>query len=171
MKKIYLVRHGVTDWNLEKRCMGRTDIPLNEQGREQAQEIAKKMANIEIDICYASPLLRAKETAETICKGRNIEIIPDDRLMERDCGRAQGQIVTDWSIYIDDETAEDADSMMARVKSFVETLKNESHERILVVSHSGPIKHIRHLLVTPNEEFDYQRWLIGNCEICEIELG
>ena len=43
MKKIYFVRHGVTDWNQDKRCMGRTDIPLNEKGKEQARQLAGKI--------------------------------------------------------------------------------------------------------------------------------
>lgn len=176
MKKIYFVRHGMTDWNQNKRCMGRTDIPLNKKGKEQAWQLARKIGKELADklaeelVCYTSPLKRAKETAEIICAGKRIEIIPDDNLLERDCGRAQGQIVTDWSLYEGDETAENEESMMMRAKSFVETLKNEPRDHILVVSHSGPIKHIRHLFVTPNEKFDYQRWQIGNCEVCKIEL-
>ena len=153
--------------------MGRTDIELNEKGRKQAQELAEKINNLKIDICYASPLKRAKETAEIICadQSKNIGIIPDERLLERDCGIASGQIVTDWAIYESDQTAESEESMMARAKSFLETIKKSSQEHILVVSHSGPIKHLRHLLVTPDEDFSYTKWQIGNCELCEIVVS
>jgi len=68
---ILLVRHGETDWNREGRYQGRTDIPLSETGRTQVAALGKRLADVAIKIAYASPLSRAKTTAEAVLAGRN----------------------------------------------------------------------------------------------------
>ena len=66
--KIYLARHGQTDWNVEHKAQGRTDIPLNEVGLEQAKALGESIKNLSFDVCYASPLLRAKKDSGDCCK-------------------------------------------------------------------------------------------------------
>ena len=63
---IYIVRHGQTDWNVEGRNQGRTDIELNETGIKQAEEIAKKLEGKKFDMVFSSPLKRAYKTAQII---------------------------------------------------------------------------------------------------------
>lgn len=87
---LYIMRHGKTDWNELYKLQGRTDIPLNAAGRKMAEEARDEYKDINFDICYCSPLSRARETAEIFLKGRNIEIIPDDRLMEMSFGIYEG---------------------------------------------------------------------------------
>lgn len=87
---LYIIRHGKTDWNVLHKLQGRTDIPLNEEGRRMAQKAAETYKDIHFDICYCSPLKRAKETAEILLDGRNIPIICDDRLKEMSFGRYEG---------------------------------------------------------------------------------
>ena len=60
---LYIMRHGKTDWNIQHKLQGRTDIPLNEEGRQMAKQAREDYLNIPIDICYCSPLIRARETA------------------------------------------------------------------------------------------------------------
>jgi probable phosphoglycerate mutase len=84
------MRHGKTQWNAKHKLQGRTDIPLSDEGREMAWKAAKEYANVHFDICYCSPLIRAKETAQIVLKGRNIPIITDDRLMEMCFGEYEG---------------------------------------------------------------------------------
>src|SRR5690606_6630523 len=62
MTLFYLVRHGETDWNLERRVQGSSDIPLNETGRRQAARTARLLARRSWDAIYSSPLSRAMET-------------------------------------------------------------------------------------------------------------
>ena len=64
--KIYFVRHGETDWNKERKIQGQVDIPLNEFGRHLARETAKGLRDVPFDVCFTSPLGRARETAEII---------------------------------------------------------------------------------------------------------
>lgn len=87
---LYIMRHGKTDWNVKRKLQGRIDIPLNEEGRRMAKEAGKEYRNIHFDICYCSPLIRAKETAEIVLKGRNIPIIIDERLKEMGFGIYEG---------------------------------------------------------------------------------
>ncbi len=87
---LYILRHGKTDWNNELRLQGRTDVPLNDEGREMAEVAREEYKDVHFDICYSSPLQRAKETAEILLRGRNVPIITDDRLMEMSFGDYEG---------------------------------------------------------------------------------
>ncbi len=87
---LYIMRHGTTDWNVRLKLQGRTDVPLNDAGRELAKKAAEEYKNVHFDICYCSPLKRAKETAEIMLEGRNIPIIPEERLIEMSFGEYEG---------------------------------------------------------------------------------
>ena len=87
---LYIMRHGRTDWNDLHKMQGRTDIPLNDCGREMAEQAREEYKDVNFDICYCSPLSRARETAEILLKGRDIPIIYDDRLLEMSFGIYEG---------------------------------------------------------------------------------
>ena len=72
---IFITRHGQTDWNLERRVQGQTDIDLNETGRLQAEEVREKLLGEDLDLIICSPLKRARHTAEAINRGRNLPIL------------------------------------------------------------------------------------------------
>lgn len=96
--KLYIIRHGQTDWNRVRRLQGRTDIPLNEWGRRVARLTREGLKDVAFDVAFTSPLVRAKETAEIILKGRNVPVIEDKRLIEVDFGGYEGE-----SFQLDDE--------------------------------------------------------------------
>ena len=87
---LYIIRHGKTDWNELHKLQGRTDIPLNESGRKMARDAGQRYKEINFDICFCSPLVRAKETAELLLEGRDVPIIEDDRLKEMSFGIYEG---------------------------------------------------------------------------------
>ncbi|MCR4779794.1 MAG: histidine phosphatase family protein [Ruminiclostridium sp.] len=87
---LYIMRHGRTDWNDLRKLQGRTDIPLNDVGRKMAARAAEEYRDVHFDICFCSPLIRAKETAEIFLKNRDVPIITDDRLMEMCFGEYEG---------------------------------------------------------------------------------
>ena len=87
---LYIIRHGKTDWNEIHKLQGRTDIPLNEEGRAMARAAAAEYKDIHFDVCYCSPLVRARETAELLLAGRDIPIITDERLVEMSFGIYEG---------------------------------------------------------------------------------
>lgn len=85
---IYLARHGQTQWNIEKRICGRADIPLTEEGYNQAVLLAEqaKMLTDPITQVICSPLIRAKETAQIVANQLGLPVIVDERLIEMDFG-------------------------------------------------------------------------------------
>ena len=90
MTTVFVVRHGATDWNLEKRAQGQADIELNEEGRTQALKTAKELAEEPITAVYSSDLKRAVHTAHPIAEPRGLEIVADARFREIDQGDWEG---------------------------------------------------------------------------------
>jgi broad specificity phosphatase PhoE len=100
---IYLARHGQTAYNHSRRFQGQMDIPLDDTGRQQAKDLAVRVAELGLVALWASPLARARETAEAVAEHLDLPIQFDDRLMETHTG-----IWTDR--YYDDLKAEDSEA-------------------------------------------------------------
>ena len=86
MAKLYLIRHGETDYNNSLRFQGQTDIPLNQKGIEQAESAADFLRNIPLQAIYTSTLIRAKTTAEIIARAKGMELQETDALREMSFG-------------------------------------------------------------------------------------
>ena len=79
---IILVRHGQTEYNVQERLQGQIDIPLNDNGIQQANALAEYLKDTKIDVVVTSPLQRANVTGLTVAKYHNLNVTTDDRLME-----------------------------------------------------------------------------------------
>lgn len=88
--KIFVIRHRQTEWNVLKKMQGFADIPLNERGLEQANEAKINLIDKTYDIVFCPPLIRAKQTATIVNEDKNIDIIYDKRLRERNYGEFEG---------------------------------------------------------------------------------
>lgn len=88
---LYIMRHGKTEWNAEHKLQGRTDIPLCEEGRQMAKNAHEEYKDVHFDVCYCSPLCRARETAQLLLEGRNVPVITDERLIEMSFGIYEGK--------------------------------------------------------------------------------
>jgi probable phosphoglycerate mutase len=183
--KIYLVRHGQTNWNVEEKIQGQIDIPLNETGRAQALALKDRLKNVQFAACFSSDLSRAYETAEILVEGRGLEIIREERLRERSYGEWEGLTL---SLYkkMDGENkggAETRASVLSRALQVLEEL-NHSHEgkTLLATSHGAFLKTILiHILRVPPDtininntafvELVYQagQWCIESMH--DVELG
>ncbi len=160
--KIYLFRHGETDWNTENRIQGHSDIPLNANGIRQAETVAKKIADLRFDAVFSSPLKRAAKTAQIMTEALSNPappIIYDERLYEIGFGVEEGDdlehIVEDETDplhnyimapekYIPPEGAESIDDVWKRFQDFFEErvlpLEEESGEReknVLIIAHGA----------------------------------
>lgn len=93
---LLLIRHGETDWNNERRIQGNTDTPLNTNGIAQAKQLAMRIAGEKLDALYASPLARARVTAEIIADKVGVALILDDRLKEKGLGDLEGLTVEEF---------------------------------------------------------------------------
>jgi broad specificity phosphatase PhoE len=90
MTRVFLVRHGATDWNKEKRAQGHADIDLNEDGHRQAAAVASELAHERIDAVFSSDLKRALDTAAAIALAHGLQVEIDPDLREIDQGEWEG---------------------------------------------------------------------------------
>ena len=118
---LYLIRHGETDWNRQRRSQGREDVPLNEQGIRQAENCGRALEGIGIGTVVSSPLQRAAKTAQLLAQhAQAASVIIDPDLIERDLGAASGQVVYSVEDYFSPfsaagmEPQEDVSSRMVR---------------------------------------------------------
>lgn len=87
---VYLIRHGQTDWNRDRICMGQWDVPLNELGRAQAQRVADRLAGVSLSTIVSSDLTRTVETARPLAEAHGLSVITDSSFRELDYGDWQG---------------------------------------------------------------------------------
>lgn len=146
MTELYLVRHGETDWNRQRRIQGLTDIPLNETGRAQARDTGMLLARRRWDAVYASPLSRARETAEIIAGELGLpEPTLLDALVERNYGEAEGldwmQVETRFPHGAPVPGRESREQVGARVvPALIELAEQRPGESLVIVSHGGAIR-------------------------------
>ena len=177
---IYIVRHGQTEWNVLGKVQGKQDICLNEKGREQALLTKKYLDNKEIDLIIVSPLKRALETAEIINKDRNIPMIVDNRIKERDFGEFEGQEFTlldtkpFWDYYINEEykEAESVQEFFKRVYDFLDDIIIKYKDKnVLIVAHGGvslPV-HCYFNKNIPEGSLLKANIMLDNCQVKEFE--
>ena len=174
--KIYLVRHGETDWNQAGLLQGQTDIALNAQGLEQAREAAERLKEVPFEIAFCSPLIRAKRTAETIIGDRKITLTADERLRELNFGPWEGvdirtikdaasQPFTNPGSYIPPVGAESFAQLYKRSGEFVDQVLlplEGTYETVLVVAHGGVNRSILNPVLNIPVD-DFWRMHMGNC--------
>ncbi|PRX29865.1 alpha-ribazole phosphatase/probable phosphoglycerate mutase [Orenia metallireducens] len=153
--KIILVRHGETDWNRELRFQGSKDIQLNDNGIEQAEKLAQRLAAEEIDVIYASDLERAYKTAKTVAKEHDLEVDKFKELQEISFGQWEGltynqiqeKYQAEWAMWEEDPALNGApegeslkDVQERSIKKLEEIISRHLGNTILIVSHGGVIK-------------------------------
>lgn len=181
--KIYIARHGQTDWNIQHKAQGHSDIPLNATGRAQAEELRDNIKDIQFTAVYASPLKRAAETAQIATDGR-YDIIYDDRLMERSFGDFEGKEIHSWveatgghdigdlRLNTNVGNIEPVKAVLARTKAFLDDLKSKYGDDavILVVAHGQVSRGFHHNLVGYTNDTDWWSVEYGNAEAREYNL-
>lgn len=173
----YVMRHGLTDWNLEKKIQGLTDIPLNETGIKQAQQAYQRLKDIHFDLVYCSPLTRTRQTA-ALATDNKYPIIADDLLIERDFGQMEGNdiVVSEvekiWHEPIDQQykNEETVAHMIWRAKTFINKIPKV--DKVLIVTHGAFYRALRVVLEnidpTTVDLFSYK---LDNCGIYKISKG
>lgn len=87
---LYVIRHGITEWNRQKKIQGTADIALDEEGIHLAKRTGEALKDVSFDICFTSPLKRARQTARLVLGGRDIPVIEDKRIQEINFGVLEG---------------------------------------------------------------------------------
>lgn len=152
--EVYIVRHGETIWNAIGKMQGSADIELNDNGRQLASELGRKLEEVHFDRIYSSPLVRAYETACLIRGKRDIPIIRDDRLREIHFGSMEGTHYSDWmkedcpyrfffsepGRYTPPEGGDTLEQVCDRAREFIQQVVEpawETTERIMIVAHGA----------------------------------
>ena len=184
---IYLMRHGETDWNKEKRLQGQSDIPLNEYGVDLAVKTAEALAEVSFDMAFCSPLGRAEETARIILGTRKTPLYPDARLKEINFGTHEGvcfdtakqdpkdplhNFFCEPDRYVPPEGAESFAQVMERGRSFLQEKVVPLEgvcESVLVVAH-GAFNRSLLSLVMGMPLKDFWRIALPNCAVSILSL-
>ena len=180
MSKLYFTRHGQTIWNVEGKVCGATDIELTELGHEQAKELGEHIKadkDIKIDEIVASPLVRAKNTAEHISGITGIPMHTDMRVIEQNFGKyestprngeefkkAKQNFISHF------EGGETMLHLCQRIYNLLDDIREEADDKVyLLVAHNGISRVIQsYFYDMTNEEF--AAFGIKNCELRKFEF-
>lgn len=185
--KLYITRHGTTEWNIEGRLQGWRDSALTEEGINRAIQLGKKLSNIDFDIVYSSPQKRALHTTQLILGNKNNKITLHNGIRELGFGTWEGMKLEDiekeypneYYLYrnnsdlyvpIDGETIQD---LIERVQDFFEEVKSKNVDNILVVTHGVVIKVMVTLIkgLAMKEFSDMPVYTGTSLNICEVREG
>ena len=185
---IYIVRHGLTEWNKLKKLQGAADVPLAKEGILLAEKTGEALKNVKFDICFTSPLSRARQTAECVLGDRNVPIIPDKRIQEINFGDLEGSCVRDAEgNYIDPqvemffrdpvnfkrpENGEDIFDVIARTKDFWEEKTSDpslTDKTVLVASHGCAVRALLQNIYHDPENF-WHGCVPPNCCVNLVEV-
>lgn len=184
---IYFVRHGETDFNKNGFIQGRSNIPLNDHGRQQAKEAADyfRKNRISFDKVYASPLIRAHETASIVSGWDMAQIITDERLQELAFGTAEGMNYKEMpegllnlfkkpECYQVPEGGESIDMLVTRCQSFLDDLRKLPDEApevkcVLAATHGAALRGFLSCIEKSSREAFWKKGL-ENCCIAKVSL-
>jgi len=184
MLHLILVRHGETEWNVQGRYQGESDVPLSDLGKLQAELVAERLVDQKIDAIYASDLKRALKTAKIIAEKHSPKIISEPRLRELKFGvvegltfdQAEAQYPNMVSAWLDDfnntpEGAETIQAFNARIVSLLESLRQEHNGQVvLLVGHGGSLSEILRVVLGLSRE---KRWYLEmeNASLSEVLIA
>ena len=168
--RITTIRHGETDWNLERKPQGARDIELNQAGLHQAEKLAARLASEPCDIIYTSDLLRASKTAEIINSRHGAQLVASPLLRESSFGEFEGKSINDeearvaFLAFIEAR----APAYFAQVQGYLQEIIACGKDNIFIVGHFGTIRAIIcGLLALPLA--DKEKFRIGNTAIHTFE--
>lgn len=175
--KLFVARHGQTEWNVQFRVCGRTDVELTVEGKAQAKKLAEKAKMQGIDLIISSPLKRARETSQAVADLCGVPIMIEDRLIEQDYGTFEGRSGKDPDFLANKRCFAykypGGESMMQvayRVYGLLEEIKVKyAGKKVLLICHGGVCRvlHTYFQDMTNEEFFNYN---LDNAVLQEYEL-
>ena len=174
--KLYVVRHGQTLANTLQTVSGDKESPLTIEGINQAKHLGEVFKDINFDVVFSSPLLRAIDTARLIT---NKTVHLDERLIERDYGLNEGKLIKDtdpdeiwdYNLNTDKYENETVKHILERASDFISFLKeNYGDKTILVVTHSGLSRAIYYTINELPKDGKLNRLELSNCGFIDYDL-
>lgn len=175
--KLYVSRHGETQYNIETRICGRANVRLTDKGIIQARELAGSMVEKQVDIIISSPLVRAKDTADIVSEQIHVPIIVDERLAERDYGVIDGtyegtpSFIEKWEHFgYEYPEGETLLKVVQRVYNFLDDICEQYKDKnVMIISHGGVCRVINSYFNSLTNE-DFFAYNLGNCKVTEYEI-
>jgi broad specificity phosphatase PhoE len=166
-----LLRHGQTDWNIDLRLQGSSDIPLNETGRNQAAVAGATFSREDWDVIIASPLSRARDTAQIVAQKLNMPVVIFPELVERSFGVAEGFSHSEWrKMYEANEYIEGLESLedlRSRCELLLQLVATEYDGlRVLAISHGALIRKV--LRIVSNNQIPQDGDRLGNVSLNKL---
>lgn len=155
---IFLIRHGETNWNKERKVQGRTNISINENGIKQALAVQKMFDNKKFEAMIVSPLIRTLETGKIVTQHSIVDsIVVDERIIEKDFGVTEGMNIDErYSKYPHGHARNEESYKLVRkrMKEAIEDYSKKYKNDILVVTHGSALAALTKEL-NPSRENDY----------------
>lgn len=166
LKRLFIVRHGETDYNVEGRWQGVMETPLNARGRQQAALLAEHLASEPIGAIYSSPLARAFDTAQTVGYRLDVPVLRDERLRELELGIFQGMTSDELTVRHPDDFSQWRTGAMDYIvpggesrqmtqdrayAAFLDICDQTQAESALIVSHGGTLRLLLTKLFGPDQ--------------------
>lgn len=183
MSKLYLVRHGESEWNILNKVQGQSNVSLTNKGKQQAMKIGKRLKHENINLIFSSDLKRAIQTANIIGEFTNLEVISLEELREIRFGVWEGLTTKEiMEKYINEHTiwmtephnlslpeAERLIELQERLlKAVNDLVRKDKNKNILIVSHGASIKTLILGILGIDLSF-YNKLTIGNASLSIIE--
>ena len=175
--RIYVARHGQTEWNALNKTCGTTDVPLTELGLQQAEELADKCENLGIDLIISSTLIRAQQTAAAVSRRIGVPVQTDSRIVEQNYGiyegmdrKTPGFLANKRHFAVRYPGGESMMDVAHRIYGLLEDVKREHEGKsVLLVCHGGVLRLVRSYFepLTNDEFFHYSP---PNADIQEYSL-
>lgn len=181
MEKLFLVRHGETVWNSERRYIGRTDLPLSEEGLRQASNLAKRFSAGKVEAIFTSPLKRSVQTAEIVGKEIGLKAVVVPELIEIDFGDWEGltyeeikqkfgDLIDRWLFSpsrVEIPSGERWEMVTKRVENFLVKMAKRPEKTGLAITHGGIIKIIIGLIFN-HQRVPFASFIISNSSVSAI---
>lgn len=179
MNTVFFIRHGESQWNLEDKICGATDVPLTEKGHEQAVITGRKFleAGYHADEILYSPLMRAADTARHISEITGIPARPEPRLIEQNFGIWEGTSPRSSMDFLKAKqcfinsfgTGESMFHVAQRVYNLLDEIREDPKTYVLV-AHNGIVRFVRsYFQDMTNEEF--AAYKVPNCEVFRFDFN
>lgn len=188
--KLYVLRHGKTSWNALRKVQGAADIPLAKEGIDLAEKVGENLKDVPFDLCFTSPLLRARQTAMLVLgrRAEQIPVISDKRIQEIDFGVLEGtqfkdeegnMISREMEVFFKDpqnfprpENGENISDILKRTREFWEEKINDpslQDKTVLIASHGCAVRALLQNIYQDPDDF-WHGCVPPNCSISLVEV-
>lgn len=187
--RLYIMRHGETEWNVRRLYQGHSDIPLNENGVALAEITGRGLRDIPFDLAFTSPLRRARQTAEIVLRGRDVPLAEEPKLIEIAFGVYEGctalpterdphpdpnllNFIRDPEHYVAPEGGESIPGLCMRMSAYLNSLirrRDLQDKTILLSTHGAAICAMLNA-IDPPEGFFWRGGVPYNCSYAIVDV-